>query len=520
MFRIAVFFVILFSALPQAWSQEVESLAPQCGAFAADSSTKPEKLKTAEATCARNFANFRCSDVARAYPSVKEHLKKCDAKSICDDEVKIRTVPTMALGWIRGMGTSAWDTVVALGDTASALGQWAWKKAYDDPKAAIEISRKCDASSDCKRAVAAQVPWRKGLSDEDLINYSSLKLQTEALVYEGLQKLNSVKSSAGDCIRDPQGTMLSAKQSVEEMKQYAGAKLDALDDWRYDTAVRQVMQYYCVDLFGQAEFVGYRTLPVLPTSALAGAASNLARGAKATQAASIEAKAVVATEALAPARNAETISQNLASASERTPLREAFNHQNLNKTFTTPEQNQKFVSIAENVTKADGKTVFVDMENSVMKILNDRTRDKNLVTSLTNRHKAILSEKLKELQAANPGLEISLYSDFKSMRLALHGKVPENIEEQLQALWGKANTQFSNELKESMLIRNEDPAHTWFRGGVGDTADIANLFAREARNQGEVNLLMTAKSSPEIISRLNSRLSEVETLRGTLVNDP
>ena len=63
-------------------------------------------------------------------------------------------------------------------------------------------------------------------------------------------------------------------------------------------------------------------------------------------------------------------------------------------------------------------TVFFDVENSQLKLLNDTLKEKNFVTSLTNYHKELTFKKMQELVKKNPGLQMDMYSDFKSSRFA------------------------------------------------------------------------------------------------------
>ncbi|MEK6556562.1 MAG: hypothetical protein AABZ31_15035, partial [Bdellovibrionota bacterium] len=63
---------------------------------------------------------------------------------------------------------------------------------------------------------------------------------------------------------------------------------------------------------------------------------------------------------------------------------------------TTVTQNSRFINKAL-ISRISDNRIFLDVENSLMKKINDLTKDKNLVTALTNLHKKILISEIDEL---------------------------------------------------------------------------------------------------------------------------
>lgn len=198
----------------------------------------------------------------------------------------------------------------------------------------------------------------------------------------------------------------------------------------------------------------------------------------------------------------------------RTAPRDGYIAENLNKNATTTAQNEEWIRLAEN-SGPGANTRFFEAENSMMKSLNDGLKDKNLVTSLTNRHKELVAEQIEAVRRANPGLEVSPYSDFKSMRFAFSGKIPANLERQLDQAFQTANQRFANEMREKNLIRENDNPETWFRAGYGPSADQASAAARVGRTQGAENRLMSA-TSPVVQERLARDLRQAESSRQNL----
>ena len=188
----------------------------------------------------------------------------------------------------------------------------------------------------------------------------------------------------------------------------------------------------------------------------------------------------------------------------------------LDRNFITPEQNRAYVEIAESLTPEAG-TVFFDAENAVMKTLNDRLRDKNLVTSLTNLHKQTVIREMRLLQARNPKVRAFPYSDFKSVRYAFRGEIPANFETQVAQAFERANARFAAEVRELGIVRASDDPADWFRFGYGETSDRANLAARAARDP-EVAGRGTTYAAAR--SRLEGRFVESRELRKALETNP
>lgn len=191
--------------------------------------------------------------------------------------------------------------------------------------------------------------------------------------------------------------------------------------------------------------------------------------------------------------------------------RTAFIERNLQKTFTTPEQNQKWIDLAD-MTSKKGEVMFLDVENAYLKKLNDTTKDKNFITSLTNKHKEIMFLKMKEFGLKNPGLEIIPYSDFKSTRFAFKGQIPANLQDQLAGVFADANKDFTTVIRASSVVKAEDPIEDWFRSGLGQTADQANMAAKYSRSVEGQNILQNY-SSPNIQEKLYTTKGRIENLR-------
>ena len=169
--------------------------------------------------------------------------------------------------------------------------------------------------------------------------------------------------------------------------------------------------------------------------------------------------------------------------------------------------------------KAGSAKAYVDIENGMLKRLND-LGDKEAVTALTNVHKKLVIEGIEKLRLKYPDLDIKVYSDFKSIRLALDGEVPPNIQDELNKLFVNAGSEVSSlvkRLRESgeLKIPSSEHPETWFAGGYGKTADEAGLAAREARCRHDkpCSSPILDFSDPENIQNLVEARESLEDMR-------
>lgn len=181
---------------------------------------------------------------------------------------------------------------------------------------------------------------------------------------------------------------------------------------------------------------------------------------------------------------------------------------------TTPVQNKHWIDMAKN-----GKAkLYFDMENAALKRLNDTLGDKNFVTAATNLHKKIFLENLEILKAKFPKVQLSVYSDFKSLRVSVLDDVPPHFEAEFAKIFQQTNEEFSRQLKSlnGLSLGNEQPAQ-WFNAGFGKTADQAGLASRQARqatrlSSGEQKIVDFKK----VRARLEDDLSGLEKMRTSI----
>lgn len=159
--------------------------------------------------------------------------------------------------------------------------------------------------------------------------------------------------------------------------------------------------------------------------------------------------------------------------------------------------------------------VFIEVENAKLKELNDTIVDKDLVTSMTNFHKQLLLDEFDILKKKHPKLVFSPYSDFKSVRFLVEGKRNSDFDRDLGEAFRSVQNKFDSWVRSNNLVRESDQPQSWFKMGIGQTADessSAARFGRTINNPYEV----TDFNSPVVRNRLSSQVKDIDTLRSTI----
>lgn len=167
------------------------------------------------------------------------------------------------------------------------------------------------------------------------------------------------------------------------------------------------------------------------------------------------------------------------------------------------------------------KTVYFDVENSVLKSLNDKIFvDKKAVDAISNSFFQKLYQQLKN----SPELASRLdgeYKDYKSLRLRLKlkpGDDPKKFEELFNQIYKKSSDEFALDFSNKEMSKLIPPrtdelgdVKSWFLAGSGGDPLEANMASRASRNLKERGQsLALFKNHTEL---LNKELVEIEQLR-------
>lgn len=348
----------------------------------------------------------------------------------------------------------------------------------------------------CKREWAYQMPKYRNLTNLE-IDRAIEKIPPVELYHQLLYDIRaedrleqSMAAINYDPVRDPRAGQKS--QSKREMS----VDLDPA----FEAAKKLISTNYeklqvCINPEKMTEFLAYRTYAsVLTPDAVVGAsiAKNINSFLK------VERKTQASTSGL------RRLEHDLAIEA------------NLDRSFTTVEQNRTFIKAAQDVTPEKGWKFLVS-ENSVLKKLNDSIQDKDLVTSLTNKHKELFLEQIENLKKVyGNDIDFLPYSDFKSIQFAFKPKngktIPPEFKNSLEKAFAQANKKFEAHLSVNHIVRKSDHADEWFRAGFSETADQASFAARQARDIPGANALRDY-SSAAVQKRLDSVIPEIETNR-------
>ena len=151
------------------------------------------------------------------------------------------------------------------------------------------------------------------------------------------------------------------------------------------------------------------------------------------------------------------------------------------KTATSSFENAAYIDLA-----SKGKNpglFFLDTQNTALKRLNDTLRDKSLVDAFGNRYNNLVQIALRDFQKKYPDVTLAMYSDYKSLRAAIRGPPgkEKQLMEELADMMDDVSDTFISELKANNLVDASMQNEIWFRAGLGQSADEANLVTRFSR---------------------------------------
>lgn len=459
-----------------------------CGKQEICTTSENEFKNTKVLQCEIQKKAHRCEELKIANPTWAPLMKSCDWESICQNLREYERSKQLAC--MRGYANAAIDLGIAIKDMGVSLAAFienSWEKVKANHRERMAFLKECDQSLACKKDLIKNDHRYNTLSDEKLSKMSATFLFSEA------QDLAMWQSSL-DRARPPQYIPQSERRVLSEEQEESLSseqkeKLQRLINIAKEKMKTQYDRYSCYTEIAQEELACYAIGTIFDPTLAAGYFIKGARVVAATG-------RVVKTQSV--------VAQNTARLITRYELKSQYVH----FSPTSVAQNEAWILKAESTSRS---RTFFDVENSQLKHLNDTLNDKDLVTSLTNYHKDILFRKVKTLEDANPGLVVSRYSDFKSSRFAFEGKVPADIEDQLAKILKESNQEFTQSVSG---IRELQGAENWLRGGVGKTADEANVAARYSRQSSTNELQRFSNSS--LTRTLEAKISQAEVERTSL----
>lgn len=498
-----IFFLVLTLGVIPAVASDVTNLllANSCKSSNVCSPDHKKFIEQVQLKCEVERKAQQCDELEKANPTWAPLMRRCDTPTLCQQNKEYLLGKQQAC--LRGYKNALIDLGIAVKDmTVSLAGmvENGWENIKRNNKLRQEFLKECNKSLACKRDLVKDDHRYNTLSDEKLDKFTSTFLYIEAqdaANYQAALDRNRPRPyvPAAERFKD-RDTELTADQQQ---------KLKGLTAIVKEQVVKQYHRYSCYSDVAQEELLCYAVGNIVDPFMIGG---YFAKGARLATAAGKAAHLKTEVEAAEALR----VFQGRNLALSRAKLTERY----LEYNPTTEAQNLAWIAKAEKGIDSDAK-YFLSVENSKIRELNNTLKDKNLVTSLTNYHKDILRSKIDELQKEFPNLVIERYSDFKSMRFAFSGEIPKDLEKRLAVIFDSSNAEFSKYLADSKLVRQADGASDWFRGGLGQSADQANVAARQSRTKSS-NELLSFKSD-EVVAALQNDLGIQELSRQTLQRD-
>ncbi|MFS4460584.1 hypothetical protein [Bdellovibrio sp. HCB2-146] len=504
-----MFIILLYVPVARAYDIDRLTIQLYCSDQLKCSPQLAQKFDLAKISCESEVQSLGCAELAEKNPELAPLMRKCDGDSLCRQEQDYMKIEAGSIttnkdkACLRGYKNSLIDAGVALKDMSLSLKDLvadSWEKVKTNSQERAAFLKECNKSLLCKRDLVKDDHRYNNLSDEKLEHYTADFLYVES------RDMKAYKSSL-ERVRHPAYVPISQRpQDDLDMPVEARFKLSQLAAIAKEKIKNQYTKYACYHPLAREEMECYAIGMVLDPTLAVGYFAKAGRAA-------VAARSLIRTEeAAAYARSGEAGVQAL--RAQKT-ARQAFVNRYMSYSPTSRQENINWISAAKN--GASPKTVFVDVENSVMKKLNDTVQDKNLVTSLTNYQKELFFDKIKTLEQQFPGMKVERYSDFKSSRLAFSGNLPKDLDKHLERIFKETNDEFVATLKKENIIRQEDAAGEWFRGGIGNSADQSNLAARYSRTQ-DSNTLQSF-SNPDLQTQMSGKVESVERDRIALRHD-
>lgn len=186
--------------------------------------------------------------------------------------------------------------------------------------------------------------------------------------------------------------------------------------------------------------------------------------------------------------------------------------------------NNEYIRLKNADSAAKAKSIYFEVENSVLKELNDHVfKDKGAVDAINN---AFMTKLYKNIQN-DPLLSSRIkgqYKDYKSLRLRIplkSGDNDENFRQAFNAIYKKTNNDFVKELQDRKITRQLPPltddvgdVGAWFKAGSGKSSIEANLAARNIRNTPDSKKTANFRAEAE---KIKTRVTEINYL-GKLFN--
>lgn len=404
--------------------------------------------------CEMDLKIYECQAFATKYPEIKDNIKVCDENQICQESLFQSSLETF--GCVKGFGENIYDFVSIIGDITKPSQK--------------NIREMCLKHPDCSKELLAfendyQTSLRK-IKEQKVTSFRSF--------YEQANNPELTKLTSMSTILIPQN--IYKKYFPGEFEGFKLPTKAEINKFIEETADKQFRSYDCFNTKARAQLMCYWFFSVVdPFVALK--LLKVDKGlAKLIQVAFKDRRIQGAVESEEELKYFKVIEKKIT----RSPQRQAFVDKHLNIQASTYQERLEFMKLVD-APKSKNR-IFVDFENSQLKYLNDSLKDKDFITSVDNYANKLMSDKIQKLAIEHtPPLKVYRLSDGKGISLALEGEMDAHLSQELSRIANETNKEVQKVLLDSKLIRETDQPEKWFKTGIGQTIDEANLASRFSR---------------------------------------
>lgn len=411
-------------------------------------------------TCELDLKIYECQGLATKYPELKNDIKTCDEKQICEESLFKSSLESF--GCMKGFGENIYDFVSVIGDLVKPNQTNLHEMCLNKPDCAKELL----AFEKDYQASLKKIKEQKTSSFKDLYNQLNAPEVT---------KLTSIKTAL-----IPQN--IYKKYFPEEFQGFNFPSKTEINKFIDEVADKQFRSYDCFNTKARAQLMCYWFFSVVdPYVALKLLKVDKGLG-KLIQVAFKDRRIQGALESEEDLKYFKAHERKVT----RSPQRQSFVNKYLNVQASTYEERTAFMKLVDEPKSKN--RVFVDFENSQLKYLNDSLKDKDFITSVDNYANKLMSDKIQKFAyEQKPPLKIYRLSDGKGISLALEGEMDVNLAQELSRIANETNKEVQKLLLDSKLIRESDNPEKWFKTGIGQTIDEANLASRFSRGASGEN---------------------------------
>lgn len=417
-------------------------------------------IQQKKAACEFDLKIYECQGLATKYPELKDDIKTCDEKQICEESLFKNSLE--AFGCVKGFGENIYDFVSVIGDLAKPSQK--------------NLHEMCLNHPDCaKELLAFEKDYQaslKKIKEQKVISFKDFYTQ---LNDPELAKLTNIKTAL-----IPQN--IYRKYFPEEFQGFKFPSKTEISRFIDEVADKQFRSYDCFNTKARAQLMCYWFFSVVdPYVALKLLKVDKGLG-KLIQVAFKDRRIHGAIESEEDLKYFKPFEKKVT----RSPQRQAFVDKYLDVQVSTFQERLDFMKIVD-APKSKNR-IFIDFENSQLKYLNDSLKDKDFITSVDNYANKLMSDKIQKLALEHKiPLKVYRLSDGKGIALALEAgsDIPPRLSQELSRIANETNKEVQKMLLDSKLIRESDQPEKWFKTGIGQTIDEANLASRFSRGSGE-----------------------------------